>query len=143
MTIRSAITDLSGGVIRLSEVENATHGDNFIYTIPFRFIDHDVIEFIGVFNYDKPLPPSAWRVTMNECHRLGAKRIVYTRIKGGEKIKKSISVQKVKDAKTDHSQNNTDNISPFCIRIIRKLLSLFSRLYFQKRCNATNRTVGK
>lgn len=99
--IRSAITDISGGVIRLSEVEEPEYGDDFIYSIPFRFIAHDVIEFIGFSNDREAIPPSAWRVLMNECHRLGAKQVVFSRSRNdGTRSRRFIKVRPVPDVAT-------------------------------------------
>lgn len=96
MTIRSAITDLSGGVIRLSEVADAKYGDEFVYSIPFRFISHDVIEFIGFSMVQEQIRPSAWRVLMNECYRLGAKQAVFSRKrKDGTTSRRFIQVRQV------------------------------------------------
>lgn len=141
MTIRSAITDLSGGVIRLSDVENPEYGDDFVYSIPFRFVAHDVIEFIGVSKERESLPPSAWRVLMNECDRLGAKQVTYVRRrKDGTVAKRFIRIRKVPQVV---EQIADDTVVRCHVRLVRRVLHLCGCLHFSKRRDAADPRVGE
>lgn len=141
MTIRSAITDLGCGVIRLSEVEEPEYGDEFVYSIPFRFVANDVIEFIGVSKERESLPPSAWRVLMNECERLGAKQVTYTRRrKDGTVAKRFIRIRKVPQVA---QETTADPLVPRHVRLVRKCLSVVGCLHFSARRDATDNRVGE
>lgn len=140
--IKSAITEIFGGVIRLSDVENAQHGDDFIYSVPFRFVSHETMEFVGVSRNGKDrLPASSWRVLMAEAHRLGAKHVIFRRKRKSDG-RVDTRIVKVYDA-ADHPQPAANPVVPRHVRLVRRLLSMVGCVHFSARRDAAGDRVGE
>jgi hypothetical protein len=70
---RAQIETFSGGIIRVFE-DGAVYGEPYDYCLPFRQVDEQTIEMVGVFSNGKqnnvPLPHQ-WRAIRAAAHEAG------------------------------------------------------------------------
>ncbi len=70
--------------------DGARWGDPYVWSASIRYLDKETIEFLGILRAPKP---SEWRVIIEECVKLDIKKVVFYRMKNGNKVKKELLVR--------------------------------------------------
>lgn len=77
-------------VVRFWHDEQSQYGDPYDWVATLRWITPNEVEVIGI---TKPPTPSVWRAVKAACREMGIERIVFYRMRHGEKVRRELTTR--------------------------------------------------